>query len=74
GIPLPHDPDVANENIFLSGILEKRNACQAQVSYTISPQWEFSAGVTWESIENKDNNMGASEKNTYFQMELNYQF
>lgn len=74
GIPLPSDPVIANENIFLSGIIEKKQAYQAEVSYTISPQWEFSAGVTWESIKNKDNNMGVNEKNTYFQMELNYQF
>ncbi|MHC2995258.1 MAG: hypothetical protein IBV53_07150 [Candidatus Atribacteria bacterium] len=74
GIPLPSDPVIANENIFLSGIIEKKQAYQAEVSYTISPQWEFSAGVTWESIKNKDNNMGVNEKNTYFQMELNYQW
>lgn len=74
GIPLPSDPVVANENIFLSGILEKRNAYQVEVSYVISPQWEFSAGITWESIKNKDNNVGINEKNTYFQMELKYQF
>ena len=74
GIPLPSDPVVANENIFLSGILEKRNAYQAELSYTISPQWEFSAGLTWESIKNKDNNMGVNENNAYLQMELNYQF
>ncbi|MBU2563194.1 MAG: capsule assembly Wzi family protein, partial [Actinobacteria bacterium] len=43
GIPLPSDPVVANENIFLSGIIEKQQAYQAEVSYTISPQWEFSA-------------------------------
>jgi len=40
----------------------------------MSPQWEFSAGVTWESIKNKENNIGVDEKNIYFQMELNYQW
>lgn len=74
GIPLPSDPVIANENIFLSGIIEKQQAYQAEISYTISPQWEFSAGVTWENIKNKDNNLGVNENNTYFQMELNYQF
>lgn len=74
GIPLPSDPVIANENIFLSGIIEKQQAYQTEISYTISPQWEFSAGVTWESIKNKDNNQGVNENNTYFQMELNYQF
>jgi len=74
GIPMPSDPIIANENIFLSGIIEKQQAYQAEVSYTISPQWEFSAGVTWESIKNKDNNIGVDEKNTYLQMELNYQW
>ena len=74
GIPLPSDPVIANENIFLSGIIEKQHAYQAEISYTMSPQWEFSAGVTWESIKNKENNIGVDEKNIYFQMELNYQW
>ncbi|MDO9555014.1 MAG: capsule assembly Wzi family protein, partial [Atribacterota bacterium] len=74
GIPLPSDPIIANENIFLSGIIEKQLAYQAEISYTMSPQWELSAGITWESIKNKDNNMGVNGKNTYLQMELNYQF
>lgn len=74
GIPLPSDPVIANENIFLSGIIEKKQAYQAEISYTISPQWELSASATLENIENKDNNFGESENNTYFQMALNYQF
>ena len=74
GIPLASDPVIANENIFLSGIIEKQQAYQAQLSYTISPQWEISAGVIRENIKNKDNNLGTNEKNTYFQIELNYQF
>jgi hypothetical protein len=74
GIPLPSDPIIANENIFLSGIIEKQQAYQAQLSYAISPQWEFSVGAIWENIKNKDNNIGVDEKNTYLQMELNYQF
>ncbi|GAG74441.1 unnamed protein product [marine sediment metagenome] len=74
GIPLPSDPVIANENIFLSGIIEKQQAYQAKLSYTMSPQWEFSVGAIWENIKNKDNNIGVDEKNTYLQMELNYQF
>ena len=74
GIPLPSDPIIANENIFLSGIIEKQQAYQVQLSYTISPQWEFSVGTIWENIKNKDNNIGVDEKNTYLQIELNYQF
>ena len=68
------DPVIANENIFLSGIIEKQQAYQAQLSYTISPQWEISVGVIRENIKNKDNNLGTNEKNTYFQMGLSYQF
>jgi hypothetical protein len=74
GTPLPSDPVVANENIFLSGIIEKQQAYQAQLSYTISTQWELSAGITRENIKNKDNNPGANENNTYFHIELKYQF
>ncbi|MBA7529686.1 hypothetical protein ES705_21884 [subsurface metagenome] len=74
GVPLPSDPVVANEDIFLSGIIEKQQAYQAKLSYTISPQWEISASITRENINNKDNNMGATENNTYLQMKLNYQF
>ena len=74
GIPLPSDPAIANENIFLSGIIEKQQVYQAELSYTISPQWEISASITRENIKNKDNNIGVDEKNTYLQMELNYQF
>ena len=74
GIPLPSDPVIANEDIFLSGIIEKQQAYQAQLSYTISPQWEILASITRENINNKDNNMGATENNTYMQIELNYQF
>jgi len=74
GIPLPSDPMIANENIFLSGIIEKQQAYQAKLSYTISPRWEFSVGAIWENIKNKDNNIGVDEKNTYLKMELNYQF
>ena len=74
GIPLPSDPMIANENIFLSGIIEKQQAYQAQLSYTISPQWEISAGVTRENIKNKDNNIGIDKKNTYFQIELEFQW
>ena len=74
GIPLPSDPMIANEDIFLSGIIEKQQAYQAQLSYTISPQWEISAGITRENIKNKDNNIGIDEKNTYFQIELEFQW
>ena len=74
GIPLPSDPIIANENIFLSGIIEKQQAYQAEISYTVSPQWELSASATLENIENKDNTLGENENNTYFQLELNYQF
>jgi hypothetical protein len=74
GIPLPPDPVVANENIFLSGIIEKQQAYQAQLSYTISSQWEISASITRENIKNKDNSLGTDKNNTYFQIELNYQF
>ena len=74
GIPLPSDPVVANENIFLSGIIEKQQAYQVEISYNISPQWALSASATLENIKNKDNNVGVNEKNTYFQMELNYQW
>jgi len=74
GIPLSSDPVIANENIFLSGIIEKQQAYQAELSYNISPQWGFSLGAIWESIKNKDNNIGVDEKNTYFQIELIYQF
>jgi hypothetical protein len=66
GIPLPSDPVVANENIFLSG--------QVEISYTISTQWELSAGITRENIKNKDNNPGINENNTYLQMKLEYQW
>lgn len=74
GIPLPSDPEIANENIFLSGIIEKKNAYKAGISYDISPKWDVSGSVTLENIENKDNNLGVSENNTYLQMELKYQF
>jgi len=74
GIPLPSDPIIANENIFLYGIIEKQQAYQAEISYTMSSQWEFSASATLENIENKDNTLGENENNTYFQLELNYQF
>lgn len=74
GIPLPSDPVVANENIFLSGIIEKQQAYQAEISYIMSSQWELSAGITWESINNKDNNLGVNENNTYLQIELKYRW
>ena len=74
GIPLPSDPIIANENIFLSGIIEKQQAYQAEISYTMSPRWELSASATLENIENKDNTLGENENNTYFQLELKYQF
>jgi len=74
GIPLPSDPIIANEDIFLSGIIEKQQAYQAKLSYTMSPQWEISASITRENIKNKDNNIGVDEKNTCLQMELEYQW
>jgi len=74
GVPLPSDPIIANENIFLSGIIEKQQAYQAEISYTMSPKWALSASATLENIENKDNTVGENENNTYFQLELNYQF
>jgi len=74
GIPLPSDPIIANENIFLSGIIEKQQAYQAEISYTISPQWELSASATLENIKNKDNTIGENENNTSFQLELNYEW
>ena len=74
GMPLPSDSVIANENIFLSGIIEKQQAYQAELFYTMSPQWEFSVGLIWENIKNKDNNIGVDEKNTYLQMELEYQW
>ena len=74
GIPLPSDPIIANENIFLSGIIEKQQAYQAEISYSISLRWALSASATLKNIENKDNSVGENESTTYFQMELNYQF
>jgi len=74
GIPLPSDPVIANENIFISGIIEKQQAYQVQLSFAISPQWEFSVGTIWENIKNKDNNIGVDEKNIYLQIELEYQW
>ena len=74
GIPLPFDTVIANENIFLSGIIEKQQVYQVQLSFTISPQWEISAGITRENIKNKNNNIGVNEKNTYFQIGLEYQW
>jgi hypothetical protein len=74
GIPSPSDPEIANENIFLSGIIEKRNAYTAGIAYDISPKWDVSGSVTLENIENKDNNLGVSENEAYLQMELKYQF
>jgi len=74
GLPLPSDPIMANENIFLSGIIEKKQAYQAEISYEISPQWALSASATLNNIKNIDNMVGEKEKNTYFQMELNYEF
>ena len=74
GIPLPSDPVIANENIFLSGIIEKQQAYQAEISYNISPQWELSASATLENIKNKDNMVGENERNTYFRLEINYEF
>ncbi|MBU4227682.1 MAG: capsule assembly Wzi family protein [Candidatus Atribacteria bacterium] len=74
GTSLPSDPIIANENIFLSGIIEKQQAYQAEISYTMSPQWVLSVSATLENIKNKDNTVGENENNTYFQLELNYQF
>ena len=74
GTPLPSDPTIANENIFLSGIIEKSQAYQAEISYTMSPKWALSASATLENIENKDNTVGENESSTHFQLELNYQF
>ena len=74
GTPLPSDPVIANENIFLSGIIEEQQAYQAEISYNLSPHWALSAGATLKNITNKDNAVGEKENNTYFQFELNYQF
>lgn len=74
GIPLPSDPIIANENIFLSGIIEKEQAYQAEISYDLSPRWAISASATLKNIKNKDNTIGENENNTYFQLELNYEF
>ncbi|MCG2821364.1 MAG: capsule assembly Wzi family protein, partial [Candidatus Atribacteria bacterium] len=46
GTSLPSDPIIANENIFLSGIIEKQQAYQAEISYTMSPQWVLSVSAT----------------------------
>jgi len=74
GDPLPSDPVIANENIFLSGIIEKSQAYQAEISYNISPTWELSASATMENIQNKDNMIGESENSTSVQLELSYEF
>jgi len=74
GVPLPPDPIIANENIFLSGIIEKQQAYQAEISYDISSRLALSASATLENIENKDNTVGENERNTHFQLELNYEF
>lgn len=74
GVPLPSDPTIANENIFLSGIIEKQQAYQAEISYDISSRLALSANATLENIKNKDNTIGENENNTYFQLELNYEF
>jgi len=51
GIPLPSDPEIANENIFLSGITEKQQAYQAEISYTVSPRWALSASAILEKYK-----------------------
>jgi len=74
GVPLPSDPQVANENIFLSGIIEKDQTFKTEVSYNPSSQWELSASVILEKMENKDNTWGEKENNAYLQFEINYRF
>ena len=74
GIPLPSDPIIANENIYLSGIIEKHQTYQAEIFYDLSPRWALSVSAFLENIKNIDNTVGENESNTYFQLELNYQF
>jgi hypothetical protein len=74
GIPLPVDPVVANENRFLSGIIEKSDNFQASLTYDLSEDWQVSVSGSFQNIYNEDNQLNQNNQNLTLTVELNLEF
>jgi hypothetical protein len=74
GISLPSDPDIANENIFLSGIVQKSNEFLANLDYNISDQWNLSLSGSYKFISNQDNQLNEDLGQISITAEINYEF
>ncbi len=74
GISLPSDPDIAQENIFLSGTVQKTNEFLANLEYNISDQWNLSLSGSYKIISNQDNQLNENQRQLSISAELNYEF
>jgi len=74
GISLPSDPDIANENIFLSGTVQKSNEFLANLKYDISEQWILSLSGSYKYISNQDNQLNEDQGQLSIIAEIKYEF
>jgi hypothetical protein len=74
GISLPSDPDIANENIFLSGIVQKSNEFIANLEYNISDDWNLSLSGSYKFISNQDNQLNEDLGQLSIIAEIKYEF
>jgi hypothetical protein len=74
GIPLPSDPDIANENQFLSGVLEKSNNWLASIEYDISDDWQLSLTGSYKNTYNQDNQLNQNVQDLSVTAEIKLKF
>jgi len=74
GIPLPADPVVANENRFLTGIVEKSDSFQASLTYDLSEDWQVSITGSFQNIYNEDNQLNQNNQNLALTVEIKLEF
>jgi hypothetical protein len=74
GFPLPSDPVIAGENIFLSGTVEKSNEFLANLEYNISDNWDLSLSSSYKFTSNQENQLDESQRQLSIFAEIKYEF
>jgi|GEM_PF-2409759 len=74
GVPLPADPDIANQNRFLSGIIEKTNQLRTSFTYDFADDWQFSITGSYTNTINQDNKLDENINKITFSAEIKYVF
>ncbi|MBN2395768.1 MAG: hypothetical protein JXC36_04805 [Candidatus Atribacteria bacterium] len=74
GISLPSDPVIANQNQFLSGIIEGSDQFLASLSYDLSEDWQLSLTGSFKNIYNQDNQINQNKRKITLTAEIKFGF